>query len=206
VIKIDWKASGVFSLKRDQSAPLLTEASSVSLKAAMNEWATGKGETFSTLGDRLKPSAFSVYGFTKRTSKYRKQQIRAFGQAVPYRSPRKLDFSQLAVAAIRMKGQAVIAALARINKSEHMYKLVTRPGGFTLISNKGGKSAKVTIRYPGAKALNIGGAKNAIYRKEFADWSMGGGRDGAAVLDRAGKLFAVHFQRGLSLVQDRKIV
>lgn len=205
MINVTWKAKGVFAVRQGKAAPLLSQASSQSLQAAMVEWATGRGRTFATLADRMKPTAFSVYGFARRTVKYRKKQQRVLGQVRPYYSPRGIDLSGLIIAAARGNGNALLAAAARIQRSEHMANLVTRPGGFTLQSRTSGRRATVSIRYPGAKALNIGGAKSLKYRQEFTDWQMGGGRDANAVMARAQEIFSVEFKRGLDAIPTRRI-
>lgn len=205
MINVTWKAKGIFAVRQGKAAPLLSQASAVCLQASLNEWASGKGRTFTTLADRMKPTAFSVYGFTRRTVQYRKKQQRILGQVRPYYSPRGLDVSRLAIAAIRGNGNAFLAAFAAIQRSDHMANLVVKPGGYLLHTRTSGRRATVAIRFPGARALNVGGAKSAKYRQEFADWNMGGGRDAAAVMVRAREIFASEFAKNLNAIPDRRI-
>jgi hypothetical protein len=195
VINISIRASGVFAARTAKAAPLINQASASSIRMAMHEWATGRGRTATELGDRFTATAFSAYGFTRRTPKYRKAQRRAFGSERPYRSPRTVNISAALAAGLRGNGQALIAAAARIMRAEHMERLVQRPGGFLIKTRTGSRRASVAIRFPGARALNIGGAKNAIYRKEFPDLSMGGGRDARAIMDRAQEIFRTEFKK-----------
>lgn len=198
-------ARGVFAARTGQAEPLLAQASAGCLRGSLNEWATGRGSTATKLADRLAPSAFQVYGFAKRSAKYMKAQRKALGAPRPYYSPRSLDISRLAVAALRGKANALVAAAKHLVRQEHMASLIVRPGGFTLVSTVNGKTARVVIKYPGARALNQGGAKNAIFRQELADWSKGGGRDARAVLARAQELFDRDFAAQFARLGTRKI-
>lgn len=198
-------AKGIFAAQNGKAGEVMANASANSIKQAMTEWATGSGTTGTRLSDRLAPSAFQMYGFTKRTQRYQKAQRKAMGTVLPYYSPRRLDLSRLVTAAARGNAVALIAAASNLIKQEHMANQIVRPGGFTISTRVTRGASRVAIRYPGARALNQGGAKNAVYRKELADWSMGGGRDSRAILARAQQIFDREFSAGFAKVGNRKV-
>lgn len=206
MINIAWTAKGVFSLKPGQADAVLIQASTTVLNSAMYEWATGVGPVATHLKDRMAPTAFTVYGFTKRSAKYQTKQMKAHGIIRPYFSPRRIDISALLVGTLKGNLQMVLSQAQRMSKAPHMANLITKPGiGFTLTTKARARLVTVKITYPGARALNAGGAKNAIYRTELADWSKGGSRDAKAVIARAQQVFSDAFEKQAKLIPTRKL-
>lgn len=161
------------------------------LEDAVKEWVTGKQSA--SLSSRMKPGAFGVYGFKRRSPEYVKQQIRSLGAETPYASPRgNLNFARLALELSKGSSANPLAiaramqSLAR-NMRTPMRKLVTRPGGY-LIRVTGARKVSVKITLPGARILNRGGSRNEAYRNELLDFNKGGGRDRAFIFARCNEL------------------
>lgn len=205
MIQIAWKATGVFAVRVGKAEPLIAQAGASAVRTSLFEWASGTGQTQTRLADRLAPSGFNVYGFTKRAQEYQWRQRKALGVVRPYFSPRDIDLSDFAIALARGKAFQVLRAAQRISRTEHMARLVVRPGGFTLATSRGARRVAVTIRYPGARILNRGGPQTEIYRQEFRDFSRGGRRDARAIINRTQVIFGTEFGRLLDRMPARRI-
>jgi hypothetical protein len=144
---------------------------------ATREWITRKGSP--SLAARTEPSAFSVYGMKHRSKEYEKEQVRANGSAQPYASPRRYNYARLAGAITKGNAIEFLRASRELSRlmTTPMRKAITRTGGYALRVSGGAGKIKTSISLPGARVLNRGGAKNAIYRRELLDMSKGGRRD-----------------------------
>lgn len=191
MIKLTMKFGGLFGrVKRGEGRQLANEAGRAAVTQAMTEWVTRQGDP--SLSARMRPSAFATYGMTKRSEAYTKDQIRANGVAQPYASPRRFNWARIAL--IIAQGDRAnpvqllraMQALQRKNTTP-MRKLVTRPGGYR-VRIAGGNIVRARVTLPGARALNKGGAKNALYRAELLDFSKGGGRDSQWIWRRVNEL------------------
>jgi len=192
VFDIDWTASGYIAhclqpaARRDAA---VANALGQIQADVLADYASGRLPA--SLPDRLKPSAFSVYGLTERSGKYAEQQRRVLGTEIPYRSPRGLNFGKLATAITQGNALAIVRALADVaGKQAHMGVLLPLPGvGWKITSGKaGGTVVRAVLVLPGARILNRSGPRAAIYRRELVDLTLGGGRDLRAI-------FAAYAQR-----------
>lgn len=192
MIKLTMKFNGLFGrLKKGDAATLVRQNSQKCLTQAVTEYVTGTQDP--SLSSRMKPSAMLVYGFKRRSAEYVKQQIRDGGGIRPYSSPRRTNYARLA--GVLLKGDKASAmellratqALARAYRTP-MRKLVTRPGGFRVSVAGSGNVMRCKLTLPGAAILNRGGAKNAIYRQQLLDLSLGAGRDRAFIFARVNQL------------------
>jgi len=201
MFSIQTKASGLFSFvqKGKGTAQRVVAGNwAAALEVALTEYALGTLQG-AKLADRFKPGAKAVYGFASRSAGYEAQQSKANGGATPYLSPRRrtsignLGFALARAAAGQASAAEVIAQVKKLTdnirrNNRHMRDLVTTPGGFR-ITTKPGRKTVTKITYPGARILNKGGQRSAIYRRQFPDLRMGGGRDMIAILARAKKLY-----------------
>lgn len=164
--------------------------------------------------DRFAPGAFSRYGFKDRTIRYQERQKKTMGFVAPYRSPRApRSYAALARIATTAATGGTISPAALANAARQAYrspismmKRVQQPGGYGVQSN-GKRRIKTTLRWPGARILNrirkSGDA--AIYRKQFADLLLGGGRDATSILSVAQKEYTKRLA-GIFQAMPRRVV
>ncbi len=204
MIRLAMKFSGLYGrVQRGESREIANAAGRAAVQQAMTEWVTRPGDP--SLSSRMAPSAFAAYGMKKRSEAYTKDQRRANGVVQPYASPRRFNWARIA-AIIAMGDKAdprqllrAMQAIQRRNTTP-MRKLVTRPGGYR-IAIVGGHTVRARLTLPGARVLNKGGAKNAVYRRELLDLSKGAGRDSAWIWRRVQQLMFQNFgaARGTAL-------
>lgn len=145
---------------------------------SVEEWIVGRQSP--SLRDRFGPNAYSRYGFTRRTPKYEKAQKRVLGAAQPYASPRGLNFQRAALAIAKGAGdpRAIVRAARDLihQFGTPMRVRIFQPGGHT-VRAVGSRLIRVRLTLPGARNLNRGGAKSAVYQKELLDMSLAARRD-----------------------------
>ncbi len=202
LFRIDWRASGIFAwLKQRGQSKIESDVGTITRGAqqqALREWVTRR--TSPSLSDRFKPSAFGIYGFTPRSDKYQRRQIKVLGKPTPYLSPRRRNYGSLAKAVSNPKASAmsILRAAQQIAKSSvHMRDLVRIPGGGYSIQPGGGGARAVTtvLKMPGARILNKGGSRNEPYRKQLLDLTLGGGRDANWIVHRTNDLIIQALKR-----------
>lgn len=189
MILIRLSASGLFgfAMRKDKDEIFTARASRAQVQAVTDFMV---GRTSPTFADRLQPSAFGIYGFQRRDEAYQALQRRRLGGVFPYYGPWKRNFTRLAVALLRGKAKATVTALRDlIIRQVHMRDIITKPGiGFTVSQTVGARQIVTQLRLPGARVLNAGGAKNAIYRSQLGNFTLGGNRDSIAIYRRMGVL------------------
>lgn len=201
---IETTTSGAFAFiqqprKKRESA--LAGLWTVAITQALREYATGVLRP-ANIKDRFKAGAGSVYNFQRRSPSYEMRQRKINGGVTPYFSPRRsLSIQALATATAKFaagqgSAQSVIAAYRQTTKQfkavgPRARDLVTRAGGHA-IRTRPGRRVRTVISYPGMRILNRAGPKSKVYRDQFRDLTLGGGRDARAILARA----QVLFQRG----------
>jgi hypothetical protein len=80
------------------------------------------------------------------------------------------------------------------------------PGsGFNVHAGRNGPEAVVELTLPGATILNKGGAKNAVYRKELLDMTLGGGVDEKWIWARVRELYEERVFGTLKQTPARKL-
>jgi hypothetical protein len=176
-------------------------------KTAYREYMTGR--LTANFRERLEPSAFGVYGMTSRSAKYQKAQLKKLGSIYPYYSPRGMDFGAIAKAlanpTIDLK-RIARAMVQSMSSGMHMRDLIRIQGsGWNVRFTVTSKYVRSVLRLPGARALNKGGSKNAIYRQQLADLSMGGGRDKAALQARLWSLIPAQVRDRITTAQPVKM-
>lgn len=192
MLQIRLTAKGVFAFaKRPKSTRDRQFISVVKhfQKEALSDYATGKMRP--NLRGRGDASAFGIYGFKPRSNKYQKQQRRVLGVVRPYYSPRRANFAALATEVTRAasgRGNAIrlLRAVQGLynNSRPHMIDLITRPIIGHTIHQTGRMNLRTSLRLPGARILNRGGAKNEVYKNQLLNLNMGGGRDKRAIIAR----------------------
>lgn len=184
MIKMTLSASGIFAFARKPRGQRERDMADMVKQiqySILSNYASG--HMTPSLKDRLLPSGFAVYGLSDRSARYRQRQLRALGVLRPYYSPRRLNFTRLALAATKGNTLAIIKAANQLASFKpHMADLIHKPGiGFN-VRQIGGRNVQSVLRYPGARILNKGGSRNEAYRKELTNLNLGGGRDRKALL------------------------
>ena len=191
MIKLKITASGFMGrIKKGTAGDHVKKQAKNAVEEAVSEWVTRSASP--GLGDRFETSAFATHQLTRRSPSYVKLQKWANGVAPPYRSPRKFTWARLALAlsrADKANPLEIIRATAQLKRAytTPMRQLVTRPGGYRVTAAIN-STIKATLTLPGARVLNKGGAKNAVYRKELLDLNKGGGRDRSFIIARIHEL------------------
>lgn len=184
MFKFLWTVKGLFAAAQQPKQTVAEQVTSIVKGvqvSVLTDYALGKMTP--SLRDRLKPSAFAIYKFTRRTKKYEKQQIRALGTIRPYYSPRKLNFLKVAKAITdrNMNPMKLLRAVGSLNKGPHMADLLKMPGVGFAVKSSGKRKVVTRLTLPGARILNKLGGRGKIYREELLDMSLGGARDFRAI-------------------------
>lgn len=199
-IRMDLKGFLAGVMRPDLERHVINVAT-VCLMRATEEWIT-RGSSPS-LRDRFGPGAFILNRFSRRNPRYTKTQIRAFGSAQPYASPRMTNF--YAVAQKLIKGD-ILAATRSLQRAltDPMRKVIfIRGRGWNIRPKPGRTTAGVNITWPGARNLNKGGAKNKKYMDEFQDLNRGGA--GPWIIQRAGELMDAELWGPLDRTPKRRV-
>jgi hypothetical protein len=191
LIKFTTDASkGLFRLAGPKAQRDMTHMTAMALKRAAEEFCLGTLQPVN-IKDRFKAAGFAKFGYSRRTGKYRKAQLRSFGAVLPFVSPRTANYEYLALALVRPSlGAFIAAARDAANKNKpRMSRIITKPGIGHRVTVTGKNRLVLRIRYPGARPLNA----KPKYREEFVDLRRGG--QSRAIHARAGLLFRDALQK-----------
>jgi hypothetical protein len=188
MFKIEWSATGLFAWLKKHPEIERTRALRLVIQECQAQTFDDymRGKMFPNFQQRFLPSAFSIYGFTARTEKYQARQMKKLGAVMPYYSPRRTNYGRLALALTEkhLSVKKILRAIRQVTRSAvHMRDLLKLPvAGFNIGSLSSSHFVRTTLRLPGARVMNQGGAKTEVYREEILDLTKGGGRDQRAIV------------------------
>ncbi len=194
MIRVTLSAKGVFAFARkpkNEREKIYMGMVKKAQHEILSEYASGR-TWGAKLGDRLKPSAWAIYGLKPRSAGYQRQQIRALGVITPYASPRVMHLGELTRNIIEGRVQRVIRELKKLSDHNHphMADILTKPTvGFTVKQFSVRTNVRSTLRLPGARILNRN-PQNQVYSNQLLNLNLGGGRDRIALLRRLNQRLA----------------
>lgn len=208
MVRLDLDAQGLWSWLSSQGAALRADlVAAICARAqaqAFAEFANGRGDH--SLAVRFTHRAFALLGLTPRSRRYQRRQMRVFGTTLPYVAPRRRSY--LAVARALTKPGAnvmnVVRSLAAFKPHARDLTLVPQVGWRVQV---GGRARAVTTRFTvaGMRILNRGGAKAAVYRREFLGFDRGGAADGRRIAARSNELALTHLRAAVERLPTRRI-
>jgi hypothetical protein len=166
MMKLDLEVSGIFAAAaQGRLQDILRRNARKALRQSFAEWCVAK--RLPGLGARFRAESATELGFTPRSLKYRKRQIKKYGAAHPFVSP-------------------------MLNKT-HVRDLINKPdSGFRLKAKNQPGAVVVELTLPGARDFNRHFKGHAaIYRTEFMRLAHPSARrDAAWLIARANELTA----------------